>query len=185
MKINEENFIIHLKNRNEKALEYVIDNYGWIIKSIVRKHLYNLESYQQECINDILLGVWNNINSFNEEKSTFKNWVAGISKYKTIDYRRKYLKELENANLDDLELKVEDNSHIELTKKELSNDLEQMLSCLKNKDRELFIKLYVEDQDIDYISKEMGVKRDVIYNRVSRGKKSIKKYLSFIKLGAR
>ena len=41
MKINEENFIIQLRRKNEKALDYVIDNYGWIIKSIVKKHLYN------------------------------------------------------------------------------------------------------------------------------------------------
>lgn len=32
MKINEGNFIIQLRKRNEKALDYVIDNYGWIIK---------------------------------------------------------------------------------------------------------------------------------------------------------
>ena len=39
MKIKEENFILELRRKNEKALDYVIDNYGWIIKSIVRKHL--------------------------------------------------------------------------------------------------------------------------------------------------
>ena len=55
MKINEENFIIQLRKRNENALDYVIDNYGWIIKSIVKKHLYNLQSVQDECINEIIL----------------------------------------------------------------------------------------------------------------------------------
>ena len=43
MKINEDNFIEQLKFRNEKALEYVIDNYGRIVKSVVKKHLFSLE----------------------------------------------------------------------------------------------------------------------------------------------
>ncbi len=30
MQITEDNFIGQLKQRNEKALEYIIDNYGWI-----------------------------------------------------------------------------------------------------------------------------------------------------------
>ncbi|MCR2022778.1 hypothetical protein [Blautia pseudococcoides] len=35
MKINEDNFIEQLKFWNEKALEYVIDNYGSIVRSEV------------------------------------------------------------------------------------------------------------------------------------------------------
>ncbi|MDR0879612.1 MAG: hypothetical protein LBN09_02795 [Clostridioides sp.] len=50
MKITEENFIAELKRRNEKALYYVIDEYGWIIKSTARNQLYNLLSYQEECL---------------------------------------------------------------------------------------------------------------------------------------
>lgn len=182
MKVTEDNFILKLKQRDDKALEYVIDKYGWVIKSIVRKNLYNLESYQDECINDILLGIWNNIESFNEEKSTFKNWIAGISKYKTIDYRRKYLKNLQYENIDEMEIKTEDNSHAKLIETELSNELEDMLSHLKEKDRELFLKLYVEERDIDEISEETGMNRDVIYNRVSRGKKKLR---DIFKIGGR
>ncbi|MGL6105248.1 sigma-70 family RNA polymerase sigma factor [Romboutsia sp.] len=174
MKITEENFILKLKQRDDKALEYVIDNYGWIIKSIVKKNLYNLEMYQDECINDILLGLWNNIESFDEERSTFKNWIAGISKYKTIDYRRKYLKNLQYEDIDNMEIKTEDNTCKELIENEISQELENMLSHLKDKDKELFLKLYVEEKDIDTISEETGMNRDVIYNRVSRSKKKLR-----------
>lgn len=180
MKIKEDNFILQLKNKNEKALEYVIDNYGWIIKSIVRKHLYNMDSYHEECINDILLGIWGNIDSFDESKNSFKNWVGGISKYKAIDYKRKYLKDLENENIDTLDLKTEDDAHIRLTKNELNKDLENLLNCLKEEDKKLFFKLYVEEKDIDIITKETGLKRDVIYNRVSRGKSRIRKMFKIL-----
>lgn len=174
MKIDESNFISQLRNKNEKALDYVIDSYGWIIKSIVKKQLYNLQSVKEECINDILLGIWNNIDSFDESKNEFKNWVAGIAKFKSIDYKRKYLKSLGYENIDDLEIGVPDTTHEEVTKNELDDDIKDMLNCLKERDRELFYKLYVEEKEIDDISKETGLKRETIYNRISRGKKKIK-----------
>lgn len=179
MKITEENFILKLKERDERALEYVIDKYGWIINTIVKKSMYNLKSYHGECINDVLLGIWNNIDHFDSSKNTFKNWVAAIAKYKTIDYQRKYLKHLEDQNIDDLDVKIEDNSHKEILENEISEEMQQMLSHLKERDRNLFIKLYVDEQNIDSISEETGMHRDVIYNRVSRGKRKIKDMFKF------
>lgn len=173
MKINEHNFILYLRRKNEKALDYVIDVYGGIIKAVVKKHLYNLQSVQGECINDILLAIWNNIEYFDPERSTFKNWVIGISKFKSIDYKRKHLKGLNHENIDDINLSKEDFSE-ELIKNELSYEVEQMMQCLKEKDRQLFYKLYVEEKEVDEISDDMGMKREVIYNRISRAKKKIK-----------
>lgn len=173
MRITEENFIEQVKLRNEKALEYILITYGWIIKTVIKKHLYNLETYHEECINDILMGIWNHIDRFDPTKSTFKNWVAGIAKYKALNYVRKYQRDLERENIEDIELSQEDNSYKQVIQNELDENITKMLECLKPKDRELFIKLYVEEQDVDQISAEMGVKRDVIYNRVSRGKKKI------------
>lgn len=173
MKINEENFLDQLKKKNEKALDYVIDTYGWIIKSVIKKHLYNLQSVQDECINDVLLGLWNNIDKFDENKSEFKNWIAGIAKFKAIDYKRKYLRELDNEKVDDLNITVDDSTH-ELLKNELSLEMQEMMNSLKEKDRELFYKLYVEEIEVDKVSQETGIKRDVIYNRVSRAKKKLR-----------
>lgn len=178
MKINEENFIIQLRKRNEKALDYVIDNYGWIIKSIVKKHLYNLQSVQDECINDVLIGIWNNIDTFDENKSEFKNWVAGIAKFKSIDYKRKYLKGLEYENIDDLNISVSESTY-EILENELSLEVEEMLNYLNEKDRDLFYKLYVEEIEVNKISEETGMKRDAIYNRVSRAKKKIRDIFKF------
>lgn len=45
---------------------------------------------------------------------------------------------------------------------------------LKPKDKELFVKHYLDDINVDLISKEMGVKKDIIYNRLSRGRRKLK-----------
>lgn len=176
MKITEENFILELKKKNEKALEYVIDNYAWIIKTIVRKHLFKLKYYEDDCINDILLGIWNNISSFNESKNTFENWIAAISKYKAIDYKRKYFKDLKNKNIDSEIIinNYEKDFFSHITKNELDEDIESLLNCLNEKDKNIFFSLYVEENDLDYISKKNGMKKENIYNRISRGKKKLR-----------
>ncbi|MBY0754453.1 sigma-70 family RNA polymerase sigma factor [Clostridium sardiniense] len=174
MKIVEENFIEQLKKKNDDALYYVIDNYGWIIKTIVKKHLYKMPNYEDDCINDILMAVWVNIDKFDPTRSTFKNWLSGISKFKSIDYVRKYLKELEHANIDDLSISIKDESSYNIDRNELNDDLESLLSCLKEADKSLFLKLYVEEDDVTTISKETGIKKEIIYNRVSRGKKKLR-----------
>ena len=50
-----------------------------------------------------------------------------------------------------------------------------MLECLKPLDRELFMKLYVEDKTIEQVSEETGMKKEIIYNRLSRGKNKIRR----------
>ena len=154
MKIGEKNYIKQLRLHNEKALAYVIDEYGGLIMSVIRKHLFYLPEKQEECFDDVLLKIWQNIESFDENKSTFRNWAAAVAKYQAIDYLRSYRKELE---------------------KEINSEVEKMLECLKPKDRELFYKLYVEEKSMKQISCETGIKQEVIYNRLSRGRKKLRR----------
>jgi RNA polymerase sigma-70 factor (ECF subfamily) len=60
-----------------------------------------------------------------------------------------------------------------------------LLNCLKEKDRDLLYKLYVEEKDINEISTEYGMKKEVIYNRLSRAKKKIKDIFNTNKRGAK
>ncbi|MBS5883828.1 MAG: sigma-70 family RNA polymerase sigma factor [Clostridium sp.] len=175
MRINEENFIMHLLNKNEKALDYLIDVYGGLIKSIVNKHLYSLNDYKDECVNDILLAVWNGVDKYDESKGDFKNWLAAVCKYKCIYYKRKYLNiSIIEENIDSIEVKAEDNIEKKMKREELKNEIESLLSALKPRDRDIFISYYINEEKIQDIARNNSVKEEVIYNRISRGKKKIK-----------
>ncbi|MCC5908846.1 MAG: sigma-70 family RNA polymerase sigma factor [Clostridiaceae bacterium] len=174
MKINEENFIDQMKKGNEKALDYVIDNYAWILKSVLKKHLFHLMDFYEECMNDCLLAIWENINYYNPEKSSFKNWIGGIAKYKSIDYVRKYLKEMEKENIEDINIPVEDDCLKEILITEIREETEKILRNLSQKDQVIFRELYFEDKNMDEISKDTGISKPVLYNRISRGKKKIR-----------
>lgn len=175
MKINEDNFVRELHKQNEKVLEYIIDEYGGLIKAIVRKHMGHLQSEQEECINDILLGAWQNRMQFDPEKSSFKNWIAAIAKYKVIDYQRRYLRRIQCDQLENVIVAEEEIGIRRIIEEEMSQQTTAFLNCLKPVDRHLFLELYVEDKNVKEVSEETGIKESVIYNRISRAKKKIKR----------
>lgn len=167
-----------IKSKNDKGMELLINEYAPLIKAIVRKHLYNLPQYHEECVNDVYLGIWNNIVSFNKEKNILKNWIAAISKYKAIDYKRKYLKTLEYIDISEIEVESDFTIEKEALKNELDCEWEELLKNLNILDRQIFIKLFVKEESIKRVSEEFNIKPSVIYNRISRGKNKLRSLLS-------
>lgn len=47
MKIGEHNYIQQLRRQNEKALMYVIETYGGLLMSVIRRHLFSLPHKQE------------------------------------------------------------------------------------------------------------------------------------------
>lgn len=174
MRINKENYITQLRRHDEKALEFVLEEYGGLLMSIIRKHLFCLPGLQEECMNDVLFKIWKHIGQFDDNKSSFKNWIAGIARYQAIDLLRKHLKELEYMNLDEINAGKEDEHLVKLIEEEITDEVESILSCLKQEDRGIFLKLFYEGKDVEEVSDETGLKKEVIYNRVSRGRRKIR-----------
>ncbi|MDO4943023.1 MAG: sigma-70 family RNA polymerase sigma factor [Lachnospiraceae bacterium] len=171
MKINDQNYIQQLKKKNEEALLYVIDRYGALLKAILRKHLFCFPYLQEECFNDILLGIWQNIDSFDESRNSFKNWIAAIARYQAISYIRKYQKELRNVSLENLPLEIEDSPSLAFVEEELNEEVKDLLLHLKPLDQQIFKKLYIEECGVDEVGRELNMKKSAIYNRVSRARK--------------
>lgn len=152
----------------------MIREYGWIIKTIINKHLFYLEEYKEECFNDILLAVWNNIEYYNSEKSSFKNWLGVISRHKSIDYIRMYLKYNMEENIENKKIVVEENSLKNLLLKERNNEIKKILSYLNEEDRMIFERYYLDGENIKDISEDIDIKESSIYSRLSRGRKKIR-----------
>jgi len=154
--------------KKEKGLELLIDQYGGLITAIVRKHLGTLKSYEEECINDVLLAVWHHIHRFDSEKNTFKNWVAAVAKYKAIDYQRKYIK-TQHESLGEAEFGETPGVH-----NVQRDDVEELLGHLSEGDRELFKAYYLQEIELKQIAKKQETTISNLYNRLSRGRKKLK-----------
>lgn len=159
-------------NGDEFALELLIDKYGGLIKSIVYYHLKYFPEYREECMQDIFLAIWRNIKSYNADKNSLKNWIGAVSKYKCIDYKRKYYKEICFEELDESVAGPES-----FAQNELAEEIESILNCLDKDDRELFYRHYILGEKICRIAKSKDKSSAFFYNRLSRGREKIRRSL--------
>lgn len=155
--------------KDERAFGALVDKYGGLIKSIVRYHLSAFPSYIEDCENDILLALWQNMARYDAGKNSLKNWIGAVSKYKCIDYKRKYYKELETENIEDKIIAQND------VYESLKEDVQSLLAGLSDSDRELFYRRYILGERVEEIARSSGKNAAFLYNRLSRGRKKLKR----------
>lgn len=98
MDVKDSDLKLMIIDKDEAALKFIIDKYSALVRFISRKYISDEESIE-ECVSDVFLGVWNNIDSFDFTKNSFKKWIASITRYKVIDYYRKIAREEEVYNI--------------------------------------------------------------------------------------
>lgn len=177
MKITEDNFVEQLKKHNEQALVYVIDTYGWVLKTVVKRQMSTLEYLWDDCMNDTLLAVWNNIDSFRPKKNEFQNWLAGVCRFKALTYVRKYIQSSKEDPVEQMPEWKDEKAEKEFLQKEYEEEVETILSYLKEEDARIFRMIYLQDMTMDEVSEKMQMSKTVIYGRISRGKKQIRRSL--------
>ena len=172
--MQDELIIKYIKKKKEKGMELLIDNYRGIITAIVRRHLGVLINYEEECVDDVLLSIWDNIKSFDNSKNNFKNWICAISKYKAIDYKKKYLSKIEYMDMSETIYYIDE----QLLKSEIEEEVNDILSHLNESDRTLFKQHYLEGHTLKEIAFKNNISVSNIYNRISRGRKKIRERIS-------
>ena len=175
MRANEDNFIRLLRQRKEEGILYVIEAYGGLIHSVVWKRLSGFPDKAEECMNDIFLGIWQNIDRFDEKKGSFAKWAAGVARLEAIDMLRKIQREKSTVSIEDVEILQEDRALLDLVEQEISEETEAVLKCLSPKDKELFRRIFIEQENPEAVGNAMGMSRDNVYVRIFRGKKKIRR----------
>lgn len=166
--MNENKIIKGIKKKDEKALKIFIDTYGPVMKASIYKVLTFNENLRMEVLNDSILAVWDNIESFDIKKSSFKNWCAGVARYKAIDALRKEIRH-KSVDIDEV------SNHLASEENILIDESDEILKVLDEKDREIFKKLFIEGYSYDDLSKIYDLSKASLYNRVSRSKKILRK----------
>lgn len=176
MKINEENFLSKLRKKDDKALEYIIDLYGSFVNGIVRKVLMplNNDGLIEECISDVFLGVWDNIDRFKGDNKNFKSWIGAISKYKAIDYYRKYIKKKCEGEVVESEIASEGVLEDEVIQNIETKKAVNLINELKEPDRSIFIMKFLFGYSSKKISDILNITVSSIDTKISRGRKKLK-----------
>ena len=166
--VTRDNYISKLRRHNEKALEFVVREYGGQVKAAVYKNLSGMPEEIEECMDDVFLDVWNNIDRFDESKGSFRSWITAIARFRSIDYLRRYSRRCSEEN------KLANDNLLEILNEEISDSMEKLLGGLSDEDRDIILRYYWDDQCVDEIAEDYGVSSSSIYSRMSRARSRLK-----------
>lgn len=182
MKIDNDNFARELKKKNQKALDFLVDNYSNLIFKVSISILGSGKREDAiECVNDVVLKVWQNIGFYNDGKSSFSSWLIAISKYNAIDYKRKLKRKNENYDIESLELSSYKEVEDRIIEAENKEELLEIISSLKDIDKDIFIRRYFVGESISEICENLNLSRSAVDNRILRGKKHLKEKLVLLR----
>ena len=173
-----EKLIKLLIEKDKGALENFIDNYSNIILKVITYVLnepYEKE-YIEECYDDVIMIILDKCNTF-EYKSSFKTWIATITKNKALDYKRKLKKHYCYDEIDNNYGKEESPEEKFFNNNKISV-INEALNKLSNDEKKLFIKKYILNNSTDELCDEYKVNENVIYKRISRLKSKVRKLVN-------
>lgn len=172
MRVTEQNVVQQIKYKNEDSISYVLQSYGGLLHTIIRKYLQGNQQDIEECLADVLVSIWFHINSFDSTKNEFKQWIAAIAKYRAIDYVRRSEKSKQYISKFELE-----EASSQSISKQSEFDITYLFNKLNSTERSIFEKYYVEGVSSKEIANEFQAKESWVHNKLSRGRKKLKTIL--------
>ena len=87
---SDEDIAQRLQQRDPEALETLISRYSREVFYFIRLVLDGVGVAQdaEECVNDLFIAVWQEIETFDPERGTLRTWLTMRAKYIALDRRR-------------------------------------------------------------------------------------------------
>ncbi|WP_235992201.1 RNA polymerase sigma factor [Taishania pollutisoli] len=100
IQLSEEQLIALLKNREERAFNYLYDHYSGAIYGLILR-IVTSEEHAQEVIQDVFVKIWKYIDQYDASKGRFYTWMINISRNTAIDYLKSkgYQNEQKNQSI--------------------------------------------------------------------------------------
>lgn len=172
-----------LKNNSDTGLELIMEIYSGLVYTIIYNQLKNQYSKEdiEECVSDVFIYIFNNIDKIDLEKGTLKGYLSIISKRKAIDLYRKHslknnLQVPYEEYFDNIFHSSED-TFTSVSQKETNKLLIDAINSLGEPDKTIIIRKYFFLEKSKDISKIVGLKSNTIDKRVSRAMEKLNKLL--------
>ncbi len=176
--MNNEAIMKLLNDRDERALEEIQKEYGYMLKSIAFS-LYKSDGVAEECLNDALMDIWNTIPP--EKPKSVISYACMIIRRRAIDrVKRETAKKRlipEGSEYTDV---MEDMAFVEdigpdvVDKMQVADIVNRFLGKLSRTNREIFISRYYDFESLDSIAARLNMSKNSVNARLSRLKQTLR-----------
>ena len=166
-----------LNSRDEEVLKHIADQYGKLLTSLALR-IVGCEQDAEECVNDVLLEVWNTIPP--ASPASVCSYACMLTRRTAIDKLRHSTADKRgggeyNASLDELSEVLSDEHTTD--SEELREALNEFIEQLSPTDRTLFIGRYFAFESLYALAKRQGISVNAARIRLSRIRARLKEYL--------
>ena len=167
----QEHILTLLREDRERGAELLLETYTPLLWSVCRRRLSDPEDIK-ECVNDVFTGFCMNIDAFDPEQSSLKNYLALLADRKAISYFRNNQRRNQAETAAALAAPSDQAG--------LHRELEEALSLLEPEDAHILRMKYYGGMTYREIAEQMGLAEETVKKR---GRRSLKKMAKWMILG--
>ncbi len=175
--MTEHELIQGLKNRDESAIEEIMERFTPYVSTII----YNVArgnmstSDIEETAADVFFVLWNHSDQVLE--GSLKGYLASIAKSKAKDKLRSTNRHGDILDIDDVVLADEYSLNDNMDRQVLQNDLNEALAQFGEPDKEILIRYYYYYQTAPKIADLMELKLEAVKSKIKRARTKLKSFL--------
>lgn len=177
-------WLLHLKSRDEEAFRYLVDNYKDIVLRTALGYVKNIDD-AEDVVQEVFISIFEHIDSFRGD-ANIKTWIYRIAINKSINATRKAKWKSAIQNLESFLsgknnfIADKSNPLKELMIKEQDFAINRILESLPENQRVAFVLHKFDDLSHLEISEIMKISISAVESLIHRAKQNLQKKINLI-----
>lgn len=154
-----------LQSKDEKAFNYLYDNYSGALYGVIWKVL-NVEELSNDVLQEVFVKIWKNIDQYDSSKGRLYTWMLNIARNMAIDTLRskRYQQDQKTTDIENT-VYTNDNSRTSFNNTDTLG-LRKSVMNLKPEFRTLIDLAYFQGYTQDEISKTLNIPLGTVKTRL-------------------
>lgn len=176
--MREETIVADIGNRDEDAMNFVINKYSRLLWPIASAVLKNVGSEQdvEEVVADAFIFLWEHPGKFDPKRGTLKSWLCIVARSRAIDRYREITRR-QTVPLEETVLADRFGMQEALMREDTRRELLAAVNALGEPGREILIRRYYYEQKPREIALALNMTVKQVDNSLYRSKRHLRETL--------
>ena len=176
--MREETIVADIGNRDEDAMNFVINKYSRLLWPIASAVLKNVGSEQdvEEVVADAFIFLWEHPGKFDPKRGTLKSWLCIVARSRAIDRYREITRR-QTVSLEETVLADRFGMQEALMREDTRRELLAAVNALGEPGREILIRRYYYEQKPREIALALNMTVKQVDNSLYRSKRHLRETL--------
>ncbi|HXB93293.1 MAG TPA: sigma-70 family RNA polymerase sigma factor [Puia sp.] len=173
----EQELVLALKERDDKAFGFLYDNYAGALYSIIKQIITDNNELANDVLQEVFINIWRKIDTYDPSKGRLFTWMLNIARNASIDTLRSksYQNAQKNQELPDNVYKGVANQTTQLNVDSIG--LKKVLEKLRPEHRVLLELAYFKGFTHEEIAEMMAIPLGTVKTRIRNALLQLREYL--------